>query len=86
MSGVNCRRENLTFMHVRQRFDRERLGQAGHAFEQHVAVGQQADDQPLDQIFLADDDLAEFVEQRMRERAGFLDCFVDCIDSCVHGS
>jgi hypothetical protein len=49
-----------------------------------VAVGQQADDQPLGQIILADDDLAEFVKQRMRERARFLDRFVDGVDSCAH--
>ena len=69
---------------VRQRFHGERLGQAGHAFEEDVAVGQQADDEPLGQIILADDDLAEFVEQRVREGAGFLDRFVDGVDSCVH--
>jgi hypothetical protein len=34
---------------------------------------------------LADDDLPKFVEQRPRERAGFLDRFVDGIDSCAHG-
>jgi hypothetical protein len=33
---------------------------------------------------LADDDLAEFCEQRLRERAGVLDRFVDCADSCAH--
>ena len=27
--------------------DRERLGQAGHALQQNVSVGQQADDQPF---------------------------------------
>ena len=69
---------------VRQRFHGECLGQAGHAFEEDVAVGQQADDQPLGEIILADDDFAEFVEQRMRERARFLDRFVDGVDSCAH--
>ena len=71
---------------VRQRFHGERLGQAGHAFEQDMAVGQQADDQPLGQIILPDDDLAEFVKQRMRERTRFLDRFVDGVDSCAHVS
>ena len=95
---VNLRADDVGGQHVRrelqarefdvhavgQRFDGERLGQAGHAFEQHVAVGQQADDQPLGQIILADDDLAEFVKQRVREGARFLDRFVDGIDSCAH--
>ena len=71
-------------MHGGQGFDGERLGQAGHAFEQDVAVGEQADDQPFGQIILADDDLAEFVKQRVREGARFLDCFVDGIDSSIH--
>jgi hypothetical protein len=31
-------------------FDSEGLGQAGHAFEQDVAVGEQTDDQPFSQI------------------------------------
>jgi len=43
---------------------RQAFSQAGHAFEQDVAVGEQADDQPFRQILLADDDLAEFVKQR----------------------
>ena len=86
MSGVNWRRENLTLRQCGQRLHRERLGQAGHAFEQHVAVGQQADDQPLDQVGLADDDLAHFVKQRAHERAGFLHRFVDGVDSGIHWS
>ena len=32
-----------------------------HDFEQDMAVGQQADDEPFDQIILADNDLAQFV-------------------------
>ena len=84
MSGVNCRRENFTLMRGGEGFDREGLGQAGHAFEQDVAVGEQADDQPLGQIILADDDLAEFVKQRVRKGTRFLDCFVDGVDSSIH--
>ena len=42
----------------RQRLDGQRLGQAGHAFEQDVAVGEQAEQQSVDEIFLADDDVA----------------------------
>jgi hypothetical protein len=71
---------------LRERFHGERLGEAGHAFEEDVAVGEQADDEAFGEIILADDDLAEFVEERPRERAGFLDRFVDGVDSCVHES
>ncbi len=96
---VNLRADDVGRQHVRRElqagelhvdarcasdFHRECFGQAGHAFEQHVAVGQQADDQPLDQIFLADDDFADFVEQRRHKRAGFLDGFVNCVNSCAH--
>ena len=38
-------------------FDGERLGEAGDAFEEDVAVGEQADGEALDEVFLADDDL-----------------------------
>ena len=41
--------------------DREGLGQSGHAFEQDVAVAEQADEQAVDQPFLADEDVAHFV-------------------------
>ena len=43
-----------------QRLDGERLGEAGHAFEQDVAVGEQADEQPVHEILLADDDATQF--------------------------
>ena len=36
--------------------DRQRLGHAGHTFEQHVPLGEQADQHPLDEQVLADDD------------------------------
>ena len=36
--------------------DRQRLGHAGHALEQDVPAGQQADQHPLDHQVLADDD------------------------------
>ena len=38
-----------------------------------MAIGQQPDDEPFDQIFLADDDLVDFVEQRLHKGAGLLD-------------
>ena len=47
----------------RQRFDGQRFGQAGNAFEQDVAVGEQAEQEPIDEIFLADHDLADLLAQ-----------------------
>ena len=41
---------------ARQGLDGQGLGQAGHAFEQAVALGQQADEEALDGPVLADDD------------------------------
>ncbi len=49
--------------------DRERLGQAGHALEQHVAPGEQADEEALDGPVLADDDLLD-LEERLLEQGG----------------
>ncbi len=56
----------------RQRFDGERLGQAGHAFEQDVTVGEQAEEQPIDEIFLPDHDVADLFAQRRNPLAQLL--------------
>jgi hypothetical protein len=70
----------------RERLDREGLGQAGHAFEEDVAVGEQADEQPLDHVTLADDDLAHFALERRDERALLADEFREFADAslCSH--
>jgi hypothetical protein len=39
----------------------ERLGQAGHAFEDDVSAGQQRDERVFHDRFLADDDFADFL-------------------------
>ena len=38
----------------------ERFGKARYAFEQDVAVGEHPDEQPVDEVFLADDHLGCF--------------------------
>ena len=43
-----------------ERLDEEGLGEAGHALEQHMAVGEEGDEQALDDGILADDSLADF--------------------------
>ena len=55
-----------------QRFDGERFGQAGNAFEQDMAIGQQAEKQPIDQIFLSDNDMADLFAQRRNPLTQFL--------------
>ena len=69
----------------RQRLDRERLGEAGHAFEQAVAAGEQAHHHPLDHAVLADDDPLD-LEQRALEDGGGLE-WVEGVDVglLVHG-
>ena len=49
-----------------QGLDGQGLGEAGHAFEQHVAVGEQADEQAVHEVFLADDDAAQLALQAGR--------------------
>ena len=54
---------------VGERPDGERLGQAGHALEQDVAAAEQADEDPLDHLALADDDLADLGGEQLDEGA-----------------
>ena len=56
-----------------ERAHRERLGEAGHALEQDVAAGEQADEQPLDHRVLADDPAGHFLEDALHgQRLGRL--------------
>jgi hypothetical protein len=64
MSGVNCRRLKRTADASGERFERECLCQAGHAFEQHVAVGHERDEQAVHEMLLADDDAPHLLLQR----------------------
>ena len=48
-----------------QGLDRHRLGQAGDALDEEVAAREQGDDQPLEQVVLADDDLLDLVEHAL---------------------
>ena len=51
-----------------------------------MAVGQQSNNKPFHQIFLADDDLVDFIEQRLDECACLLNLCVDRADSSIHFS
>lgn len=55
-SGVNWMRGETAADDLGEGFHGQRLGHAGHTFEQHVPLGQQPDQQPLDQLVLTDDD------------------------------
>ena len=59
----------VTADHGREAAYRQRLGHAGHAFEQDVALGQQADHELFDHVLLADDDplhLGDGVAEQLR--------------------
>ena len=47
------------------------LARPGHALDEDVAAGEQRDDQPLEQVVLADDDLLDLVQQLLH-RGGAL--------------
>jgi len=56
-----------------ERSHRERLGETGHTLEQHVAAGEQADEQSVDHVVLADHatrDLPRDVLHESRIRGG----------------
>ena len=57
----------------RHRFDGERLGEAGNAFEEDVAIGEQSEQKPVDQIFLSDDDVTDLLAQRRNPLSQLLD-------------
>ena len=52
---MNWMRRNVPPKRRRERLHRERLREPGHALEQHVAVGEQPDQEPVEQRPLADD-------------------------------
>ncbi len=81
---MNWMRENLAWIGLRDGLDGQRLGEAGHAFEQDVPAREQADEDALDHVLLADDDLADLVEDRVHEGALALDQVVDDTDVVVH--
>ncbi len=57
----------------RERLDGQGFGEAGHPFQQNVAVAQQADQQAVHQAFLAHQDPSHFILHRLDPAAGFHD-------------
>ena len=56
--------------------DGQRLSQPGYAFQQHVSVAEEADQQLVDHAGLADNDLAQFHAQEVDKLTRFADAFV----------
>ena len=52
----------LAAEHAAQRADEQRLAQAGHAFDQHVAAGEQGDERAQHEFLLADVDVVDLGE------------------------
>jgi hypothetical protein len=63
-----------------QRADGKRLRQTGHAFQQHMAVGKQPDQQTVNELFLANDDFPNLGSQRSDPRRSCLHLFVQRCD------
>ena len=59
MSGVNWMRENFASIAALQAPHHHRLAQARHAFEQHVAAGEQRGHDAVDDVGLADHHLVD---------------------------
>jgi hypothetical protein len=56
-----------------ERADGERLGEAGDAFEEDVAVAEEADEQAVDEVLLADDDASDLFTESRHPSAGGVD-------------
>ena len=57
----------------RQRADHQRLGQPRHAFQQAVSAAEQGNQQLLDHLLLADDDLGQLARDLLAGHAQFAD-------------
>ncbi len=53
--------------------DGEGLGDAGDAFQEAVALGQERDDHPFDHVLLADDDLLDLGDGALQQGCGLVD-------------
>ena len=70
-----------------QRGDGQGFGQSGDSFEEDVPVGEQADQQRVDQMALSHDDLAHFGAERIDEDRFAFDALVEFldVDDFAHG-
>ena len=69
-SGVNWMRVNVPPSALRERRHGQRLAEAGDAFEEAVAAGEQADEHPLEDALLADDDAPKLDEHLLEASTG----------------
>ena len=62
----------LQMQHSRQRPQQGGLAQPGHAFQQHVAAGEQADQDSVDDFDLSDNDFRDFLAHLVKLRSRVL--------------
>ena len=62
----------LQMQHAGERAQQGGLAEAGNAFEQHVAAGEQTDQDAVDDVLLADDDLSDLVADLFEMAGGDL--------------
>ena len=67
----------VELQHAGERADHQRLGEAGHAFVEVVAAGEDGGEELFKHLALADDDLAEFGKHVVPATVEFLDLLFD---------
>jgi hypothetical protein len=81
VGGHQVRREldarEAQFKTLRERADQQCLSQSGRAFQQAVAAGEDAGQHAVDDVAVADHDLAHFVAEFLKRVAEFLSLLDD---------
>jgi hypothetical protein len=74
--GLNC---------LSHSFHQQSLGQAGHTFQQNMAIGQKRDQNALNQRFLADHYLVDFGQKVLQKDGLAANLLIELSNSCsVH--
>ena len=76
-------RWNLAWIAPGERAQRKRLGEARHALEQEMTIGQQANEKALDELILTDDHPCHFLLERTDPSGALLHRFGDGLDSGI---
>jgi hypothetical protein len=71
MSGGELDPLEIEIEDVGERLDEQRFREARHAGDQAVAAGEQRDEHLIDDLVLADDDLAQLRENTLASRRDF---------------
>ncbi len=73
-SGVNWMREYLSCRGAREGSQQRGLAEAGNAFQQHMAAGEQTDQDAFDDVILADDNFGDFAADSIEPLDRKLEC------------